>query len=700
MNGNNYKNIFVCPECKRDLSIDSGRLICAYCSLDYSLIDGIPDFRKKDQYWCNVNRQKMQELNKLARSSGDWLGAAKRVVPEYAAHFIPFDRADMQFLWPCTKDSRILDAGSMWGGISIPAAQFHGQVYAVDKTKETLEFLNIRAKQMGLDNIQAVASGLEKLPFPDNFFDLVVLSGVLEWVAFGEELVLEKHWRRFGRGVKTGQRKRYADNPKEVQLKVLQEMRRVIKPGGCLYLAIENRVGYIYLVGYPDDHMNLPFICFMPRALANLVTKITLNCEYRTYVYTIPECKTLLRRGGFANIDFYGIFTHYINPKEAIPLPMIENLKGKIISTKRGINKILLSLIPKKMLPWLSPSIVAFATKGSGPKNDPRLVQLLKKEGLLNGSSSAIRLMKCDSRPGNELTVNYWVYTDEGNKPKYFCKVCRSNKATAVLRQESENIRILNNLLKESRLNSHIPKLLHYGTTDGITFMVTEFIDARKSSFNFNSRLKYKLKDLDTEIKEAIRFLAQFQKNTITKQIEAVSYLVQFLEDKKMILQKRGLLTENVNASIDKLKEEIKELGEFTMPLCAQHGDYDFFYNILFHEEGLRITDFEHFEQQALPFLDLATLIFNPLVVSHEYKKSKRRMSKILDKYELRKFLNDWLSLYEQLTGMPRKLLRFLPALAALEQRTKDYPSWRDPLTFPINAAFEDLLRVRILDKR
>jgi 2-polyprenyl-3-methyl-5-hydroxy-6-metoxy-1,4-benzoquinol methylase len=176
------------------LTEDDNKLMCSECNRTYPIRHGIPDFRDEDDYWCNVSREKMRHLNRRAEETGDWLNSAREIIPEYAAHSIPFCRADSQFLWPTNKDSTVLDAGSMWGGLAIPAAQFHREVYAVDKTIETLEFMSIRAKQMGLSNIYAVASSLQRLPFRDNYFDLVVLNGVLEWVAFDQDVVLEKHW--------------------------------------------------------------------------------------------------------------------------------------------------------------------------------------------------------------------------------------------------------------------------------------------------------------------------------------------------------------------------------------------------------------------------------------------------------------------------------------------------------------------------
>src|SRR4030067_1248192 len=107
-----YYSVLVCPHCHGQLSRHDGKLICPSCRQEYKITDGIPDFRQKDEYWCNVSREKMQELNRKAAASGDWLKTAQEMIPEYVGAFEPSDRADAQFLWPTTKDSRILDARS------------------------------------------------------------------------------------------------------------------------------------------------------------------------------------------------------------------------------------------------------------------------------------------------------------------------------------------------------------------------------------------------------------------------------------------------------------------------------------------------------------------------------------------------------------------------------------------------------------
>jgi len=586
----------------------------------------------------------------------------------------------------------------MWGGITIPAAQFHGEVYAVDKTIETLEFLKIRAEQMGFDNIHTIASGIQKLPFGDNFFDLVILNGVLEWVAFDEEIVLERHWRKFGRGLRPDKSRKYTENPRTTQLRVLREIQRVLKPGGCLYLAIENRIGYIYLVGYPDDHMNVPFICFMPRFVANTITKLILNCDYRTYVYTISGYKSLLEQSGFGHIDFYGAFMHYIRPSEVVPLSLIKNLKGKIVATKRGLNKILISLFPKRTLKWLSPSVIAIAVKGSNSANNkPRLIQLLEKAGILNSGSSKAKIVKCKCRLGNDQTVNYLVYEDCKNEPKYFCKVCRSIKNTDILKTENENLKTITRKLKGSKVDSNIPKLLYFGTIDNITFMVTKFLNGKTYPAECAAvKRKFLLRKFDKRIRSAIKFLAKFQELTHIKDVRVDPYLINVIESQKEHLNDRGELCEDLQREINRAVEQIKELGDITIPKCSVHGDYDSC-NLLFNHGNIVLLDFEHFKVEGLPFLDLANVIFNLLLITYGHTRKSVPLSEINSKYKVNRYIYEWLKLYSELSDIPISILKLIGPIAALEQRTIKYPCYRDPNTYPMfrKPIFEDLIKWR-----
>ncbi len=691
-------NDLICPYCHSRLFLDKGVPSCQLCKKGYPIVNGIPNFCQKDEYWCNVSREKMQKLNARARQSGDWLKTAKELIPEYLDAIEPFDRADAQFLWPTTSKSCILDAGSMWGGLTIPVAQHCGKIFAIDKTIETLTFLKIRAEQMGFSNIRVVASTIENLPFPDGYFDMVILSGVLEWVAFDQEVVLEIHWgkRRHDSAI-------YSKNPHQVQLEALREIQRVLKPGGHLYLAIENRLGYQYLAGAPDDHVNIRYVSFLPRFIANAITKWKLNCEYRTYIYSLVGYRSLLRDSGFRETEFYGAFPHYILPSEIIPLNVIKYWKKVILpaSSSAWHKKIAVNIFPKALVKYVSPSFIAIAkTAGGEEQGEPRIIQLLRKAGLLGDSApSDMKVVKYRGRLGNYHAANFLIYDKNESIPAYFCKICRNNEYPDILEDEANNLRIVNKLLGDTELNSSIPRLLYFGTIDNITFLVTQFIEGEPSGFNPSIGLtKDNLRKLDECIQLGIKFLVKFQKYTQVREVEAASYLLSMIEKQREVLNDKGRLTEEVDSHIKRLTEEIKTLKELSIPICAIHGDYDFHHNILFSGNEVRTVDFEHFEPEGLPFFDLATLIFHPILISYKTLKTDVPLLSFIDKNNLKGYIHRWLNLYAELSGISTSVLKFLAQIAALEQQTKEYPYYRDPNTYPMypEKAFIELLSLKM----
>lgn len=664
---------FFCPECRSPLEKIFDDLLCATCDSRYQIINGIPDFRKEEGYWCNVSKEKMQELNRLAKETGDWQLSAEKIVPEYSSHFKSLSRADSQFLWPTAKDSKILDIGSMWGGVSLPSAQYNGKVFAVDKTIETLEFLDIRAKQMGIKNIETAACSATSLPFADNFFDMVILSGVLEWVGVDDSIVLEKQWGKIGRGLKIFQAKKYKKTPKQMQMEVLKEANRVLKPGGSLFLAIENRIGYIYLAGWPDEHMNLPFICFLPRFLANFITKLFLKSEYRTYVHTKPQLESLLKKSGFLEIDFYGVFHHYINPTEIIPFNLIKKLHKKISAHGRWQIKLLSKLpqwgiIPPALLKYFSPSFVCFAYKGSIPNYEPKIKQIFQEAGIISQNCPDFQAVKHDGRPENDLPVNYLVYTSKTSEPAYFCKISRNKDQADAVIKEAKN-------LKNA---GHICQLVYFGTIDNITFLVEKYYGGRSIKDSFwgellkaGSRFKFPaffnklatrewLKKSDPVVVKAIKLLDDFQKRTAKEKITLSDYF-----------EKIG--------KIDLFRKNIpSHLQNTQVFLCMQHGDYDIC-NILVEKDKINLIDFEHAQDSGLPFFDLGNLIFNDMLTQWKAIGRGMDLKDFADDYGWSGKIKKWVKYYSDISKTPMDILSYLPVLAALEQNSKIYPSYRRP---------------------
>jgi len=166
-----------------------------------------------------------------------------------------------------------------------------------------LEFLVCRAREAQRSNILFLRiDPLEhsKLPFRDGTFTAVILNGLLEWI--GSEPSSE--------------------SPSAFQVRLLREVRRILKPDGCVYLGIENRFGAMYWLGQPDPHAQIPFVSVLPRQAANFFSYILRGKPYRNYTYSCNGLKRLFREAGFGKLEFYMPLPAYGDPQVMIPLAM------------------------------------------------------------------------------------------------------------------------------------------------------------------------------------------------------------------------------------------------------------------------------------------------------------------------------------------------------------------------------------------
>jgi arsenite methyltransferase len=80
---------------------------------------------------------------------------------------------------------RVLDLGSGAGTDSLIAAQMvgeRGHVTGIDMTPEMLVKARTAAAEMVASNVEFVESEAERLPFPDESFDVVISNGVIDLI--------------------------------------------------------------------------------------------------------------------------------------------------------------------------------------------------------------------------------------------------------------------------------------------------------------------------------------------------------------------------------------------------------------------------------------------------------------------------------------------------------------------------------------
>jgi ubiquinone/menaquinone biosynthesis C-methylase UbiE len=234
------------------------------------------------------------------------LGGGRAYAQEYVASEA---RADFRFLMTLPEHPVILDVGSGWGNIVVAFGRTAARVYALDTTLPNLQFVHARSRQEGLDNVHPVLGDAAQLPLKPRICDAVTMVGVLEWVAWG----------------------RSDGAPQELQLQALREAFRVLRPGGQLYIGIENRFSGKNFLGFREPHTGLRFISLLPRRLADAYSRRVRGRPFRELTYSEPALCQMLQQAGFQAVQRY------------YPLPSYQNLRYIAPFDNRHTNHFLLS---------------------------------------------------------------------------------------------------------------------------------------------------------------------------------------------------------------------------------------------------------------------------------------------------------------------------------------------------------------------
>ncbi len=289
-----------CPECHRSLRQHGEKLQCSGCEKSWPVVDGIPHFVQDFPYWGEIPQEQMQEVNRQAQA-GPWkaalLDSHEPSVQSATPMILNLDRANWHWLVDLPGDSRVLELGAGTGTNSHALATRFREVVAVEPVEERVQFMQQRFTQEKLDNVRILRSSLWTLPFPKESFDLVAMNGVLEWVATGRP-----------------------GDPGEVQEAALRNACRLLRPGGYLYVGIENRLRFGSFIGYPDPHCGLPFVTILPRPLAHWYARRKGQSGYRNYLYSSHGYRKLLKRTGFRSIEVYLALPSYNHPRFLIPM--------------------------------------------------------------------------------------------------------------------------------------------------------------------------------------------------------------------------------------------------------------------------------------------------------------------------------------------------------------------------------------------
>lgn len=571
--------LLVCCECRTPLIQEGTVLHCKTCGATCVYHEGIYDFLDDHSpYWGEISPEEMEQTLQRARSKG-WRTAATDLGFKYPGRneYI-LSNARIDWLFHCldlTRTGSCLDIGSGWGTLAFGLAGYYDEVWSLEAVKQRLEFQKIRREQDEADNIKFIRADWLNLPFPDNHFDLVAANGVLEWLGLSD----------------------YSRNPRDVQVDFLKEARRVLKPGGCLYVGIENRFGLLFLLG-SKDHSGLPFTSLLPRKTANLVVKLCGKAgeyrqwgkmekwkDYRTYTHSYWGYEKLLREAGFDQTEQYWTLS-YNNPKQsgkfdgesfACLLKSTRERTGDAITLRSFITLIAVHLpnrVIKLGLPFICPSFLIYAYKQERmPSFESKVLEL---------ESHKTGFIKLGGSHGTSSKVTYIALNN--SKPCSFIKFPRFKEDSSLA-------------LEEGRMSQFNQMNIEQHSIDGKPIYVEPAIKGapfKPGNLAHNQKV--------------LTWLINFQRATQTGywdhgRLEArVAALDGFLQEMDI---DKGLQSRTQH----RLQVFLESLQQVKLPVTAEHGDFGPG-NVLIGDDGrVYVLDWELYQDKGDPLFDFVFFI-------------------------------------------------------------------------------------------
>lgn len=230
-------------------------------------------YKDKDSYSDGDIENSILEIVKKQNDFTDILHTSNNWPILY--HLSPVRRNLMNW-YDFDADASLLEVGGGCGAFSGMFADKLHEVKVVELSKRRSEIIYNRHKEY--DNLEVIVGNISDIEF-DKKFDYITLIGVLEYAG------------------------KFSDS-KAPYNAFLEHMKGLLKPGGRLLIAIENKFGLKYWSGAKEDHTGKFF---------DSIEGYSSSKDVQTFGK--PELTTLLNDCGFNNIYFYYPMPDYKLPK-------------------------------------------------------------------------------------------------------------------------------------------------------------------------------------------------------------------------------------------------------------------------------------------------------------------------------------------------------------------------------------------------
>ena len=325
-----------CPECKEKLLHVENKLHCNNCLCDYEHKNDCTIFKNQNLSYASDNNQSIKELLAEIKDNNFETAVEKFLISnhELSSQLVntQYDKSvDIIFHGVGNNYLRCLDIKSELGNKAEILSNIFKQVYAIEFDDDYIELQKKRFEERKLQNISITKCDLLKLPFPDDFFDMILCNGVLENIT--------KFIKSY--------------NQSEAQKQFVEELKRVINDDGCIIFGVNNNGGLrTKWKGSNEESASSP--------------EIISNQKFSNYTSVFENSG--LRTKSFWVLPSYDIpyYSGEINDNVALK-GFFRNLSIFIAAMRGGrrqgkIREIMLSLFRNLNYPFIKPMVKKFSS--------------------------------------------------------------------------------------------------------------------------------------------------------------------------------------------------------------------------------------------------------------------------------------------------------------------------------------------------
>lgn len=537
------KNL-ACPYDKTTLEINTGKLFCPKCNRVVGLVDqnSIISLESKDYYFREVPKHYLKWLVERDHILDDFFNSTldNSNVAEAASYAMNSNRAVALFETSLSPNSLVLDFGCGWGTISRCSANFSKATIAMDLTYLSQLF----SSRISKNNLIHIHGGDGTfLPFKNDFFDLIILNGVLEWIP--------ESISNFP--------------PQQAQINFLKEIRRILKKDGEVLIGIENRLSILYLMGQKEDHTNMRFISLMPRFFANFYRKLLFNKPYKNYTYSHYGLRKILNIAGFKDTKIYWPWWIYRVPWHIFPFQgdnyLDPNALKNAVSTRHKIANILLLLFAKiNIFRFFVPSF--YIRGGKTELKETFLDEMIKSIG------------------DEEVTNNKGIYSTASK-----CLVCFGSNNSYKFALDSIHDNMIMQEYENAMFIKKIPSLSSY------------IPEVQIKSYREHPVLIMPIMKPITDLSEEMI-------NKVDIFLKILGKLPRCYESFRNVIQTNVmdhfLRLTDLRGDWEKILEI---LGDYKIELGAVHGDFHI-QQLYYHDGRLKVSDWERFSLKGIYGID------------------------------------------------------------------------------------------------